>query len=159
MAATSQPPPRPLFVYGTLRALPLLVWALTGDATKTSTVADLVRPAKVHGYARYSIHHYDYPAVIKKDGHEVEGYVLLLKTKSQRKKLDDFEGEAYTPTAALATLDDGTTIEADIYVWDGNPESLSTEPGWDLDTFIKERLQNWLDLFEGMELVGESDTD
>ncbi|WXC64983.1 hypothetical protein SNK03_010792 [Fusarium graminearum] len=159
MAVTSQPRPRPLFVYGTLRALPLLAWALTGDAAKTSAVTDLVRPAKVHGCARYSTHHCNYPAVIKQDDHEVDGYVLLLKTKPQRKKLDDFEGEAYTPTAALATLDDGTTIETDIYLWDGNPESLYTEPGWDLDTFVKERPEDWLDLFEGMELVGESDTD
>ncbi|WXC48266.1 hypothetical protein QX201_007979 [Fusarium graminearum] len=159
MAVTSQPRPRPLFVYGTLRALPLLAWALTGDAAKTSAVADLVRPAKVHGCARYSTHHCNYPAVIKQDDHEVDGYVLLLKTKPQRKKLDDFEGEAYTPTAALATLNDGTTIETDIYLWDGNPESLYTEPGWDLDTFVKERPEDWLDLFEGMELVGESDTD
>ncbi|EKJ75809.1 hypothetical protein FPSE_03989 [Fusarium pseudograminearum CS3096] len=98
--------------------------------------------SKVHGYARYSIHHCDYPAVIKKDGHEVDG-----------KKLDDFEGEAYTPTAALATLDDGTTIEADIYLWDGDTESLYTEPGWDLDTFVKERLEDWLDLFEGLRTV------
>ncbi|KAF4453276.1 hypothetical protein F53441_4006 [Fusarium austroafricanum] len=156
MTGSSQP--RPLFVYGTVRALPLLAWTLTGDATKASTVEALVRPAKVYGYARYAVNHGDYPAVIKKDDHEVDGYVLLLKTKSQRKKLDDFEGEIYTPTATLATLDDGTTMEADIYLWGGDSEALSTEP-WDLDTFIQERLEDWLDLFEGMELVGESDTE
>ncbi|KAF5240719.1 hypothetical protein FAUST_4245 [Fusarium austroamericanum] len=157
MTESSQP--RPLFVYGTLRALPLLAWALTGDSAKTSAVADLVRPAKVHSYARYSIPHSDYPAVIKQDGHEVYGCVLLLRTKSQQRKLDDFEGDAYTPTAILATLDNGATMEADIYLWNGTAATLSMEPGWDLDTFVKERLEDWLDLFEGMELIGESDTE
>ncbi|KAF5979618.1 hypothetical protein FBULB1_5640 [Fusarium bulbicola] len=156
MTASSQP--RPLFVYGTLRALPLLAWALTGDATKISTVEAFARPAKVSGYARYTVNYRDYPAVIKKDDHEVDGYVLLLETNSQRKKLDDFEGELYNPTAILATLDDGTTMEADIYLWGGDFEALSTEP-WELDAFIKERLEDWLDLFEGMELVGGSDTE
>ncbi|KAF4948858.1 hypothetical protein FGADI_9348 [Fusarium gaditjirri] len=151
IAASSQP--RPLFVYGTLRALPLLAWVLTGDATQTSTVAALARPARVSGHARFTVKHCDYPAVIKKDCHEVDGYVLLLQTISQRKKLDTFEGEIYTPTAITATLDDGTTMEADIYLWGGDSEALSTEP-WELETFIKERLEDWLDLFEGMELTG-----
>ncbi|KAM0203018.1 hypothetical protein ACHAPA_011485 [Fusarium lateritium] len=154
----TEPSPRPLFVYGTLRALPLLAWALTGDAANTAIVAALARPATVHGYARYAVQHRDYPAAVKKEepGHEVDGLLLVFETRSQRRKLDDFEGEAYTPTPVLATLQDGSTVDADMYVWGGDEEALSTEP-WELEDFVKDRLEDWIDLFEGMELVGDTD--
>ncbi|KAF5570398.1 hypothetical protein FPHYL_1234 [Fusarium phyllophilum] len=122
MAESSKP--RPLFIYGTLRARPLLAWALTGDATNTELISTLARPAKVRGYARYT-----------------------------RKKLDDFESEIYTPTSVDAVLEDGSVVEADMYVWAGDQDALSDEP-WELDTFVKERLEDWLDLFEGMEMIG-----
>ena len=146
--------PRPLFVYDTLRALPLLAWAVTGDASNTNTVQKFAHPAKVHGYARFSVHHCDYPAVVEKESGEVDGYLLILETASQRKKLDDFEGETYKITHVEVVMEDGTKVEGDMYVWDGDMEKLSDEP-WDLDCFVRERLEDWLDLFEGMELVGD----
>ncbi|KAF5677573.1 hypothetical protein FHETE_1624 [Fusarium heterosporum] len=150
--------PRPLFVYGTLQALPLLAWALTRDAANIDIVAKLARPAKVKGYARYAVHHGDYPASIKKTDHEVKGLLLVLETKSQRKKLDDFEGEVYLPTAVAVTLEDGTTADADMYVWNGDAEALTTEE-WKLEDFVKDRLEDWIDFFAGMEMVGDSDSE
>ncbi|KAH7121364.1 hypothetical protein EDB81DRAFT_228883 [Dactylonectria macrodidyma] len=147
--------PRLLFVYGTLRALPLLAWALTGDASNTEAVAALTAPAKVYGYARFSLRHCDYPAVIKhNEDSYVDGYLLNLETTSQRKKLDDFEGELYKVTPVTVILETGDAVEADLYVWDGDSEALLSEP-WELETFISERLDDWIDLFDGMELVGE----
>jgi gamma-glutamylcyclotransferase (GGCT)/AIG2-like uncharacterized protein YtfP len=146
--------PRPLFIYGTLRARPLLAWALSGVAT--STISAHAHPAIVRGYARHTVWSRDYPAVVKKDGHEVDGYLLILETKSQRKKLDDFEGEIYTPTSVDVVLEDGGTVEGDMYVWAGDEDALSDEP-WELDTFVRERLQDWIDLFEGMEMIGEDE--
>ncbi|KAF5596551.1 hypothetical protein FPCIR_3957 [Fusarium pseudocircinatum] len=155
MAESSKP--CPLFIYGTLRARPLLAWALTDDATNTELIfSALARPGKVHGYARYTVHSRDYPAVIKKDGHEVDGDLLILETKSMRKKLDDFEGETYSPTSVDVVLEDGSVVEADMYVWAGDQEALTDEI-WGLDTFVKERLEDWLDLFKGMEMIGEDE--
>ncbi|KAM0418723.1 hypothetical protein ACHAPT_012321 [Fusarium lateritium] len=148
--------PRPLFVYGTLRALPFLAWALTGDTSNTSVVAPLAHPAKVHGYARYAVKHSDCPAVVRHSDETstVDGYLLVLETTSQRKKLDDFEGEAYKVTAVSVELEDGSMVDGDMYVWDGDMSAVSTEP-WELDTFVKERLEDWIDIFEGVELVGD----
>ncbi|KAF5699329.1 hypothetical protein FMUND_14810 [Fusarium mundagurra] len=154
MAESSKP--RPLFIYGTLRARPLLAWALTGNAANTELISTLTCPAKVHGYARYTVRSRDYPAVVKKDGHEVDGDLLILETKSQRKKLDDFEGEIYAPTSVDVVLEDGSVVEADMYVWAGDQDALTDEP-WELDTFVKERLEVWLDLFEGMEMIGDDE--
>jgi hypothetical protein len=66
--------PRPLFVYCTLRALPLLAWALTRDASNTNPVSKLACPAKVYGYTRFSLHRCDYPAVLREESGEVDGY-------------------------------------------------------------------------------------
>lgn len=148
---------KPLFLCGTLQALPLLAWVLTGDKSNTDTVAPLLRPAKIFGYARYSIHRCDYPAIVK-TGHDpssmVDGYLLTPETASQRKKLDDFEGETYRVTDVTAVLEDGERVHADIYLWNGDMEALSSEP-WDFATFERERLEDWLDLYEGFEFVGE----
>ncbi|KAI0447040.1 AIG2-like protein [Xylaria telfairii] len=156
--------PRPVFIYGTLRALPLLAWALTGDPSNISAVSKLIRPATIYGYARFSLKNCDYPAVIKHEPQSsVDGYLLTLETASQRKKLDDFEGEAYELGSVAVTVFgvDGNNqkkiidiVEADIYLWGGDANALTVSP-WDLNSFEKERLGDWLDLFEGMELVGE----
>ncbi|UPK97341.1 hypothetical protein LCI18_008276 [Fusarium solani-melongenae] len=152
----NQPTPRLLFVYGTLRALPLLAWAVTGDASNTSVVARLARPARVYDYAQHTVKNRDYPAVVKHtdETSTVDGYLLMLQTTSQRKKLDDFEGDAYKVTALAVELEDGSTVDGDMYVWDGDMTEVSTEP-WELETFVKERLEDWIDLFDVMELVGE----
>ncbi|KAH7248638.1 AIG2-like family-domain-containing protein [Fusarium redolens] len=154
MAESSKP--RPLFIYGTLRARPLLAWALTGHATNTKPISAHAHPAIVRGYARYTVQSQDYPAVVKKDGHEVDGYLLILETKSQRKKLDDFEGEIYTSTSVDVVLEDGSVVNSDMYVWAGDEDALSDEP-WELDTFVRDRLEDWIDLFEGMEMIGEDE--
>ncbi|KAJ0163212.1 hypothetical protein CTA2_3338 [Colletotrichum tanaceti] len=154
--------PRPVFIYGTLCAKPLLAWALTGDATRTEETSALLRPAKVEGIARYALHGFDYPAAVRERGSCTYGYLLQPKTRSQRKKLDDFEGEAYQTETVQARLlsDESETqtaeglIEADVYLWNG-VRDLVSDKSWDLEWFVRERLEDWIDLFEGMEMVGD----
>lgn len=155
----TQPRPRPLFIYGTLRAMPLLAWALTGDATHTQVVKSMARPATVKGYTRFALSHRDYPAVVPSSSPDssVDGYLLELSTTSQRRKLDDFEGETYVPTPVSVQITESQEIvSADMYVWAGDMDEVSMLP-WSLEKFIQERLDDWLELFGGMELVGEDE--
>lgn len=156
LSSHSPQQPRSLFLYGTLRALPLLAWAITGDSTKVDMVKPLVRPARVRGYARFSLHGKDYPAVVKHpDASVVDGLLFRPQDQSQRKKLDDFEGETYLATQVDVQIVDGVEVaDADIYLWNGNLDAISTED-WDLEMFICERLDDWLELFGNMELVGD----
>ncbi|KAI0835410.1 hypothetical protein F5Y06DRAFT_134263 [Hypoxylon sp. FL0890] len=79
--------PRPLFIYGTQCATPLLAWALTGDASNTSNVSRLINPAKVHGFIRVSVQNCDYPAAVKHEPRSsIYGYLLTPERTSQRKK-------------------------------------------------------------------------
>ncbi|CEJ82683.1 hypothetical protein VHEMI02732 [[Torrubiella] hemipterigena] len=156
--------PRPIFVYMILRAKPLLAWVLTGDAS-IATVSPMISPAQVSGYIRFALQHADYPAAIRDENNSsstIDGYLLRLNTASERRKLDNFEGELYVATAVNVSIlvakktPTGETAEADMYTWNGEMGLLS-QSLWDLDTFINERLDDWLDLFQGMELVSDDE--
>jgi hypothetical protein len=75
---------------------------------------------------------------------------------SQWKKLNNFEGEAYTMAPVQVTVvgEEGQMVDADIYLWNSERVAVSVDR-WDLDTFIRDRLNDWIELFAGMELVGE----
>ncbi|OIW32394.1 hypothetical protein CONLIGDRAFT_630068 [Coniochaeta ligniaria NRRL 30616] len=79
--------PRPLFVYGTLCAKPLLASILTGDCDNIEAISKLMQPARVSGYKRFAA------VVVATPDSSVDGYLLTLETRSQRSKLDNFEGE------------------------------------------------------------------
>lgn len=100
----------------------------------------------------------DYPALIRHEaGSVVEGLLLRPKTRSQRMKLDDFEGEAYKVTPVEVIVGNGDeVVDADAYVWGGEADAVSRDP-WDLEVFVKERLEDWIELFGGMELVGDEE--
>ncbi|KAE9388493.1 hypothetical protein BT96DRAFT_1004138 [Gymnopus androsaceus JB14] len=150
---------RPIFLYGTLQALPLLAWALTGDSRNTSTVSPLLMNARlVGGYARFTVLGKDYPALIKHhDSSPVDGLLLFPLTMSQRTKLDDFEGGAYKAARIKAIIaETEEVVDADVYLWNGEPDEVSKDP-WDLAAFIKDRLEDWIDIFCGMELVGDEE--
>ncbi|KAG6919745.1 hypothetical protein DXG01_001579 [Tephrocybe rancida] len=132
-------------------------WALTGDSQKTDAVVPLIKLAELKSYARFSLLSKDYPALIKYDETSiVDGLLLYPQDKSQRKKLDDFEGEAYMVTLVQVTVvgEEGRMVDADAYLWNGERDAVSADC-WDLDTFIQERLDDWIELFAGIELVGE----
>lgn len=84
----------------------------------------------------------------------MDGCLVRFDTASQRRRLDDFEGELYKITTTVVSVRDsegeltGETVEADMYLWDGDDELLS-EDGWELETFVNERLEDWLDLLMG----------
>lgn len=156
--------PRPLFIYGTLRAKPLLAWVLTGDSSNVDQIHHMLRPARVQGYRRVAVKFADYPAVISSSNEAdfVDGYLLQVEIPSQRRKLDNFEGELYKVISVVVTLvghdnqQTGESTSADMYLWDGDMDLVSSEP-WELEIFTKDRLEDWLDLFDGMELIGEHD--
>ena len=100
-----------LFLYGMLRALSLLAWAITGDSTKVDVVKPLVHPARIRGYARFGLHGEDCPAVVRHaDASVVDGMLFRPRNQSQRKKLDDFEGETYLAAQVDVRAVDGTEV-------------------------------------------------
>ena len=135
-------------------------------------VKPLVRPARVRaGYARFSLRGRDYPAIVPVEqgaslgssSAAVDGLLFRPQNRAQRARLDDFEGETYRAAAVDVEVlagDGGEfeTVDADIYVWDGAGDDVSEEE-WDFEAFVRERLDDWLELFGGIELVGDEDED
>jgi hypothetical protein len=111
--------------------LRLLAWVLTGDSRKTDVVAPLVKPVELKGCARFSAR-----------------LMLCPQDMSQRKKLDNFEGEACTMAPVQVTVvgEEGQMVDADIYLWNSERVAVSVDR-WDLDTFIRDRLNDWIELF------------
>ena len=132
---------------------------MMGDREKHQEVASLAQPAYILGFKRLAVVHSDYPAIIPSgdDPYSTVDSLILRLSTSQRIKLDNFEGESYVRKTILAYLKgDGRPVEADVYVWEGDGEMLSTEP-WSLERFERGRLEDWLDLFEGMGFLGDGE--
>src|ERR1700692_2270307 len=147
-------PMAPIFVYGTLMATPLLAWALKGDSSKAGDVLSQRQSGRIFGFERRRIHHCDYPALVRSnDTCAVDGYVIFPATLSEWKKLDDCEGDSYERTPVVVHMVDGSELGAFTYVWKGEADVLADED-WTFEHFETERLDTWLELFGGMELVG-----
>ncbi|KAI0528170.1 hypothetical protein F5B22DRAFT_641143 [Xylaria bambusicola] len=150
----SEPQPRPVFIYGILRSLPLLTAVLTGGATDISLVSELVRPGRIYGYGQFLLrNNIDIPALVERDwASSVDGYLLEVETASQRKALDDFKGEKYyvIERVVVTTLDGKLprAFEADVYLWAGNEYEVTSIP-WNFEDFETRSLGNWLRLCRG----------
>lgn len=69
--------------------------------------------------------------------------------------MDDFEWETYRRECVQAHLtQSNTTVAANVYLWADEMEKLEENKEWSFSYFVNNRLQDWLDLFEGMEMVG-----
>lgn len=148
---------RPIFVYGTLMAAPLLSWVLLGDSSKLDEILARRKPGRITGFTRHSVLHSDYPALVLSTKSEsistVDGFVVFPRDASEWKKLDAFEGDAYIRTSVIVDVGGGHGVEADTYVWGGERSLLGGED-WNFEWFESQRLEDWLDIFCGMELVG-----
>jgi hypothetical protein len=93
----------------------------------------------------------------------VDGFLVFPSTQSEWNKLDDFEGEIYTRTPVSChcrDVDHGEgkavdmEIQADVYLWAEDYDKLELDGEWSTEIFEKERLEDWLDFFDGMEMIG-----
>ena len=141
---------RPIFLYGTLLSKQLLSLLLTGDQSNEQTLTGSLKPATLFGFSRRAVCGKDYGALLKScPTDSVQGLLFAPRDISDRQKLYDFEGEQYQ-LEDVVVLDEGEKVDAVVFVWAGL-ESELTETEWDVDEFMKNRLGDWLDLFEGIE--------
>ena len=149
--------PQGIFVYGTLMAEEFLSWLLTGTSDNYKSVIAIRQPAVLTHYRRIAVNNGDYPALILgSEFDRVEGFLIVPSSKSQWKKIDDFEGESYCRHCVHVHLPQaGKTTPAHVYLWQENMDKLLPYKDWSFQYFRENRLQDWLDLFDGMEMVGE----
>ena len=132
-------------------------WHLTGSSANHQSIISLRRPASLTHYHRVAVNHGDCPTLIPSDAsNKVDGFLIVPDSKSQWKKIDDLEGESYRHQCVRVYLPEGNRmVSAHVYVWQGDVEKLLPYREWSFCYFREKRLQDWLDLFEGMEMVGD----
>ena len=144
---------RPVFLYGTLMAAPLLALLLTGNRENKDVIVPLRKNAILHHYRRGSVLGKDYPALVKGAEHDlVEGMIFYPRNMDDRRKLNNFEGEQYALEIVKVVSESGERVEASTYVWSGEKAEVS-ETDWDFKEFESSRLSDWLDLFDGIEFT------
>ena len=92
---------------------------MTVSSQDTNLVFPLLETAWKTGYERIAVHDRDYLVVVKAATSAVDGFFLI--TASQRRKLDEFEGEIYKAVAVAVHLerhgdDNICTAKANMYL-------------------------------------------
>lgn len=60
------------------------------------------------------------------------------------------------PVQVTVVGEEGQIVDADIYLWNGERDAVSANR-WDLDTFIRERLDDWIELSAQNPIACEED--
>lgn len=159
--------PRPLFVYGSLRAKPLLAWFLTGDRSRVDDLDGMITPAQLPNHTSLAVKDSKSPTAVRSsnEGDCINGYLVQVDTMFQRRTLGD-KGFALETTTVMTTGNDGRPtgeiVEADFYNWAGDKDMITTEL-WDLEKFIEEDLdcfffflRNWRHWLEETKVIWSS---
>ncbi|CAG1964828.1 unnamed protein product [Fusarium graminearum] len=131
----------PFFVYGTLRALPLLAHALTGDSKNTLTVTANMVVSRVHHYSRWGIENHDFAGAIEDPYGSMDGLLLYL-SQAHRYRLESLRGPLFATKHVTVTLQSDMNVGADMWVFRGPSELLSNKP-WSFDNFFHNVLSTW----------------
>ena len=153
--STCQPEtmPQRLFLYGTLMASPLLAWLTTGTSSNWKLVEERRLRGVLHGYSRRAVLNAYYRAIIKGDENDkVEGFIFYPRNDDDCRHMDDFEGDLYRKEKVTVVTTNGVEVEAYVYVWNKGLEDLA-ETDWSYEEFESTRLQDCLDLYDGMEFI------
>jgi hypothetical protein len=111
-------------------------------------------PAKKrHAYRRFArqpVRGANYPAVVHMVDSVVDGLLVCPKSQEERNKFDNFEGEgeSYKRVLVHDISEDGEESEAFVYLWAGPEDNLEEGCQWDYKRFGRERLDDWLMIFD-----------
>lgn len=140
----------------------LLAWLLTGSSDNRAQIIARRQPAVLYNYRRVPVKFGDYPALIPGGpSDQVDGYLIPLQSLSEQQKIDDFEGETYCRSEVSVTLsahdkelEGQRQVPVQAYIWTGDMDAIWQDREWSFSRFREDRLQDWLDLFDGMEMIG-----
>lgn len=134
-------------------ASPLLAWLITGTSSASRIVDERRVRGYLPGYSCRAVLGADFPAVIKCDEDSaVEGFIFHPRNGDDARRIDVFEGDLYRKENVTVLTSSGITVDAYVYVWNGDADSLA-DTDWSFEEFERTRLEDWLDLMEGMEII------
>ncbi|GIL67019.1 hypothetical protein Vafri_20410 [Volvox africanus] len=125
------------FVYGTLMADEVVKVLIKRVPTS--------KPAALKGYTRYQVKGQVFPAIVPSTAEsKVQGKVLMDLSDKELEVLDVYESEEYYRATVMPILEDGSEIQADVYVWkDQYSYALSIQP-WSYEEWRSKHLDAWV---------------
>jgi len=124
-----------VFTYGTLQ-IPEVMEKVTGRRFESM-------PARLDGYARYTIKQQVFPGIIAEPNAVVEGMVYYGVDDASLQCLDAFEDILYQRQILPVSQESGRTY-SEAYVVNDDYLHLVTDEPWSLNTFRAEKLSAYL---------------
>lgn len=124
-----------LFVYGTLQ-VPAIFQQIVGRAL-------VAEPATLLGFARYRVQARVYPAIVEQASGRVEGLVYAGLSGAELEQLDLYEGDLYE-RRGIELSKQSVDLQAHVYVLRAGQHHLLSSEAWDLDTFTRDHLDDYL---------------
>jgi len=110
-------------------------------------------PATLAGYSRRAIVGEPYPGIVAAETERVAGVVYFDLSPEALERLDAFEGEWYRRTAETLILEDGATVEAEVYVMRDAFFHLLTETPWSVEQFADSGLERFAAEYAGFAAI------
>jgi len=130
-----------IFAYGSL---------MIRDVMRAVTGRDFLSlPAYLRDHARYSVRGESYPGMIPAKGIRTEGILYLDLDSAAVNRLDDFEGEWYERLPVRVYTREGSTLEAETYLFKSEYRGLLTKDAWDLELFTRNHLRTFMANYKG----------
>jgi len=127
-----------VFTYGTL-VVPEVMEAVAGKSFPST-------PAILEGYGAFLVEGECFPGITATSGGTVPGLLYLGVDPATVKLLDRFEGELYERKRVAVRSDPLGLMSAQAYVVKADAKERLTTEEWDVDTFRKEHLEEWLEV-------------
>eukprot|EP00877_Chromochloris_zofingiensis_P003464 jgi/Chrzof1/13118/Cz07g20160.t1 len=124
------------FVYGTLLA-DEVVSLLIQRVPQT-------KPATLKGFSRHSVKRKVYPAIVPSENSVVHGKVLLNLSDKELDILDVYESDEYYRAPVKPLLEDGSEIDADVYILEDEYRHKLGSKEWCYDEWRTQHLHKWL---------------
>ncbi|MCH9007169.1 gamma-glutamylcyclotransferase [candidate division KSB1 bacterium] len=131
-----------IFCYGTLMLDRIWSRVVKGSYKK--------QDGTIYGYRRLFIRNEIYPCLVKRTHeHFVRGVVYFNIDQEDCRILDVFEGECYERIKERCEIEDGKSVEVEVYALKEKYQSMADEKEWDFGWFKKNGFNSFITKYEG----------
>jgi len=112
-------------------------------------------PAVLAGHQRHPVRGEDYPGMVARAAHQVQGQLYRTLDSRAFARLDAFEGAQYERVEREVLLADGTVIGAWTYLFRPAFGHLLLPGEWDFEAFLNGGRQRFLDRYAGFGQIAQ----
>lgn len=132
---------------------PLPAWLIAGTSSQNKLVEERRVKGYLEGYVRRAVLGVDFPAITKGDEDDkVKGFIFYPRNGDDLHRIDVFEGDLYREEKVTVVTSGHVPVEATCTFGTVTKKGLG-DTDWSFEEYESTRLEDWLDLMEGMEII------